>query len=252
VLTIWEAQFGDFVNGAQVIIDQYIAAGEAKWFRASGLVMLLPHGMEGQGPEHSHAYLERFLQLCSQNNMQVCNVSTPAQYFHLLRKQLKQPFRKPLVIMSPKSLLRHKMAVSSLADFTTGEFHMVLDDPHARPKSTRILLCSGKVYYDLLARRNEQGNKNTAIIRLEQLYPFPQEQLQRILDGYNKAKEWFWVQEESENRGAWTFVQTQILKYDKWRLSYIGRPSSASPATGSHTEHIAELEQILQKALPKN
>jgi 2-oxoglutarate dehydrogenase E1 component len=250
VLTIWEAQFGDFVNGAQVIIDQYIAAGEAKWFRASGLVMLLPHGMEGQGPEHSHAYLERFLQLCSQSNMQVCNVTTPAQYFHLLRKQLKQPFRKPLIIMSPKSLLRHKMALSSLPDFTTGEFRMVLDDPQAGKDSKRILLCSGKVYYDLVARRDEQDKKNTAIIRLEQLYPFPREQLQEILDTYKEAKEWFWVQEESENRGAWTFIQAQILKHFEWKLSYIGRPVSASPATGSHTEHIEELEQILDKALP--
>ncbi len=252
VLAIWEAQFGDFINGAQVIIDQYIVPGEAKWFRASGLVMLLPHGMEGQGPEHSHAYLERFLQLCAQNNIQVCNLTTPAQYFHLLRKQIKQPFRKPLVIMSPKSLLRHKMAVSSMADFTEGRFYMVLDDPNASKKSKRILLCSGKVYYDLVARREEQNKKDTAIIRIEQLYPFPNDQLQEILDTYKEVVEWFWVQEETENRGARTFIREQFLKYYNRNISYIGRPSSASPATGSHTVHVAELEQILSKALPKN
>lgn len=250
VLVLWEAQFGDFVNGAQVIIDQYIVSGETKWFRASGLVMLLPHGMEGQGPEHSHAYLERFLQLGAQNNIQVCNVTTPAQYFHLLRKQLKQPFRKPLVIMSPKSLLRHKMAVSSMSDFTKGGFHSVLDDPVSGKQSKRLLLCSGKVYYDLLARREEQKNKDTAIIRLEQLYPFPKDQLKKILEKYKEAKEWFWVQEETENRGAWAFIREQFLKQYNQNISYIGRPPSASPATGSHTEHVEELEQILSKALP--
>jgi 2-oxoglutarate dehydrogenase E1 component len=252
VLTIWEGQFGDFVNGAQVIIDQYIVSGEAKWFRASGLVMLLPHGMEGQGPEHSHGYLERFLQLCAEQNIQICNLTTPAQYFHVLRKQVKQPFRKPLIIMAPKSLLRHKLAVSVLSDFTEGQFRMVIDDARPPKKVKRLLLCSGKVYYDLLTRREEQQNDDTAIIRIEQLYPFPKNHLKSILQQYEQAVEVFWVQEETKNRGAWTFIRDQFLDFYDITIAYIGRPTSASPATGSYTEHAEELEYILRKALPKN
>lgn len=250
VLTIWEGQFGDFVNGAQVIIDQYIVSGETKWFRASGLVMLLPHGMEGQGPEHSHGYLERFLQLCAEENIQVCNLTTPAQYFHVLRKQVKQSFRKPLIIMAPKSLLRHKLAVSALSDFTEGQFRMVIDDAGAPKNIKRLLLCSGKVYYDLLARREEQQNEDTAIIRIEQLYPFPKNHLKSILQQYEQAVEVFWVQEETKNRGAWTFIRDQFLDFYDITIAYIGRSASASPATGSYSEHTEELENILRKALP--
>jgi len=250
VLTIWEGQFGDFVNGAQVIIDQYIVSGETKWFRASGLVMLLPHGMEGQGPEHSHGYLERFLQLCAEYNIQVCNLTTPAQYFHVLRKQLKQPFRKPLIIMAPKSLLRHKMAVSSLSDLMNERFQMIIDDAQAPKKSQRLLLCSGKVYYDLVARRDEQQTEDAAIIRVEQLYPFPKDRLKEILEQYDQAVELFWVQEETENRGAWMFIRDQFLNCYDLNIAYIGRPASASPATGSYSEHVQELEDILRKALP--
>lgn len=251
VLTIWEGQFGDFVNGAQVIIDQYIVSGEAKWFRASGLVLLLPHGMEGQGPEHSHGYVERFLQLCAEQNIQVCNLTTPAQYFHLLRKQMHQAFRKPLIIMSPKSLLRHKVAVSSLSDLTEGTFSFVVDDPSASTRSTRLLLCSGKIYYDLLARREEQGIDDVAIIRVEQLYPFPTHYLKPVLKRYEQAVEVFWVQEETRNRGAWTFIRDQFFDSYEVTIDYIGRAASASPATGSYSEHAQELEEILQKALPK-
>ncbi|PIE32830.1 2-oxoglutarate dehydrogenase E1 component [candidate division KSB3 bacterium] len=248
ILVIWEGQFGDFVNGAQVIIDQYIVSGEAKWFRASGLVMLLPHGVEGQGPEHSHAYLERFLQLCAQQNIQVCNLTTPAQYFHVLRKQMKQPFRKPLIIMSPKSLLRHKLALSSKADFTEGRFEMILDDPKAGNDATRGILCSGKVYYDLLARRDEQQRTDTAIVRIEQLYPFPKERLQQTIEAYPAITEWAWVQEETQNRGAWSFIHEQYSEHLSCTVSYIGRPASASPATGSYTKHVNELEDILHNA----
>ena len=213
--------------------------------------MLLPHGMEGQGPEHSHGYLERFLQLCAEQNIQVCNLTTPAQYFHALRKQMKQVFRKPLIIMAPKSLLRHKMAVSALSDFTEGKFNPVIGDPSASKRSARLLLCSGKIYYDLLARREEQDGDDVAIIRVEQLYPFPKNHLKAILQQYEQAVEVFWVQEETRNRGAWTFIRDQFLDFYDVKIDYIGRPASASPATGSYSEHAQELEEILQKALPK-
>ena len=249
-LIMWEAQFGDFVNGAQVIIDQYIAAGETKWFRSSGLVLLLPHGYEGQGPEHSSAHLERFLSLCAENNMQVIYPTTPAQYFHALRRQIHQPFRKPLVVMTPKSLLRNKVARSPVQDFVKGHYQPVIDDDQASGKEERVLLCSGKVYYDLLAERDARGLTDTAIIRLEQIYPFPNDQLKEICGRYKKAKAYRWVQEESRNRGAWYFVFQRFPDFipSQFRLEYAGRASGASPATGSHKQHTEELRSLLDGA----
>ena len=211
MLIMWEAQFGDFANGAQVIIDQFIASAESKWGRASGLVMLLPHGYEGQGPEHSSARLERFLQLCAEENIQVTVPSTPAQYFHLLRRQVRRGFRKPLVVMTPKSLLRHKQAVSPIDQLTVGHFHDVIDDPAAPERARRVLFCSGKVYYDLAARRAEVGGqRDVAIIRIEQLYPWPIDLCAAVAKRYRSAREWVWVQEESQNMGAWTFVAPRL------------------------------------------
>ena len=249
ILVIWEAQFGDFVNGAQVVIDNFISSSESKWFRNSGLVMLLPHGYEGQGPEHSSAHLERFLQLCADDNMQVVNATLPAQFFHLLRRQMHQPFRKPLIVMSPKSLLRHKEARSKLSDLTSGHFMTVLDDPR-KPKSTELLIfCSGKVYYDLDARRVELGLKNVAIVRIEQLYPFPWDEIARVAKPYRKAKHVVWVQEESRNRGPWRFVQNRLAEImELENLRYVGRKPSPSPSTGSFREHTVELEAFLTEA----
>jgi len=247
-LVLWEAQFGDFANGAQVIIDQFIACSASKWQRDSGLVLLLPHGYEGQGPEHSSARLERFLQLCGEENMQVCNPTTPAQYFHVLRRQLKRNFRKPLVLMTPKSLLRHKACVSPVAALTRGCFEEVLDDAAADPASVRrVLLCSGKVYYDLLEKRGEQGSKEIAILRLEQFYPFPAQMLERTLARYRKAKEWVWVQEESLNMGGWAFVEPR-LRAVGFQLKYVGRDTSASPAAGSRLVHLREQRELVEAA----
>ncbi len=216
-LVLWEAQFGDFANGAQIMIDQFIAAAESKWGQPSGLVLLLPHGYEGQGPEHSSARLERFLQLCAENNLQVVNASTPAQYFHVLRRQMhggadRRGVRKPLIIFTPKRMLRHAKAVSALDDFTAGAFRKVLDDPTGLEltRVSRVLLCSGQVYYDLLAAREERKLKDVAIVRLEQLYPFPASELQDILDRYPLSSDFVWVQEEPQNMGAWRFLQEQI------------------------------------------
>jgi 2-oxoglutarate dehydrogenase E1 component len=248
-LVLWEAQFGDFANGAQVIIDQYIACSCSKWQRDSGLVMLLPHGYEGQGPEHSSARLERYLQLCAEDNMQVCNLTTPAQYFHLLRRQMKRNFRKPLILMTPKSLLRHKLAVSPVEDLTSGRFQEVLDDTRADPlRARRVLLCSGKVYYDLLERRTQDEKSDVAIIRVEQFYPFPLEPLRQALERYRNAREWVWVQEESLNMGAWSFMETR-LRAMGYEVKYIGRDSSASPATGSRQTHLREQKEIVEAAI---
>ncbi len=249
-LTVWEGQFGDFVNGAQVIIDQFIAASETKWFRSSGLVLLLPHGYEGQGPEHSSAFLERFLSLCAEDNMQVINATTPAQYFHVLRRQMKQKYRKPLIIMSPKSLLRLKECVSPVEEFIEGHFRTVIDDADRSGGETRILFCSGKVYYDLISEKRERGRKDVAIVRLEQIHPFPEEELTRLVSEYPKAEEFFWVQEETENRGAWMFVQYRQRRFlpDGKELRYIGRGPSPSPATGSHKQHTQELRDFLDSA----
>ncbi|MHB1561508.1 MAG: 2-oxoglutarate dehydrogenase E1 component [Isosphaeraceae bacterium] len=249
MLIMWEAQFGDFANGAQVIIDQFVASAESKWGRASGLVMLLPHGYEGQGPEHSSARLERFLQLCAEENIQVAVPTTPAQYFHLLRRQVRRDFRKPLIVMTPKSLLRHKMAVSPVDHLVVGNFHDVLDDPTAPERARRVLLCSGKIYYDLLARRTEAGARDVAIIRIEQLYPWPLEELKTILDRYPSAREWFWVQEESQNMGAWAFVAPRLQELLGESAVYVGRDASASPATGSKMVHDREQAEIVEAAV---
>ena len=250
MLIMWEAQFGDFANGAQVIIDQFIASAESKWGRASGLVMLLPHGYEGQGPEHSSARLDRFLQLCAEENIQVAVPSTPSQYFHLLRRQVRRSFRKPLVVMTPKSLLRHKQAVSPLDQLTVGHFHDVIDDPAAPERARRVLLCSGKVYYDLSARRAAvAGQRDVAIIRIEQLYPWPIELLRSVVKRYPSAREWVWVQEESQNMGAWTFVAPRLEELLKVPVQYVGRDASASPATGSKLVHDREQAEIVEAAV---
>jgi 2-oxoglutarate dehydrogenase E1 component len=255
-LVIWEAQFGDFVNGAQAIIDQFIAAGESKWQKFCGLVMLLPHGYEGQGPEHSNAYLERFLSLCAENNMQVCVPTLPSQYFHLLRRQMKRSFRKPLISFMPKSLLRSEMASSRLEEFTSGTFQLVIDDAAApgREQVRRVLLCTGKVYYTLHAAREKHGVRDVAIVRVEQLYPYPLRELQGILSRYHRAMEVAWVQEEPRNRGAWSFMHEllrQILPDGKV-LTYYGRKSAASPATGSLRLHNREEQELVAQALELN
>jgi 2-oxoglutarate dehydrogenase E1 component len=250
MLIMWEAQFGDFANGAQVIIDQFIASAESKWGRASGLVMLLPHGYEGQGPEHSSARLERFLQLCAEENIQVTVPSTPAQYFHLLRRQVRRRFRKPLVVMTPKSLLRHKQAVSSVEQLTAGHFHDVIDDPSSPERARRVLLCAGKVYYDLIARRAEVGlQRDVAIVRVEQLYPWPIDLLRSTKERYKSAREWVWVQEESQNMGAWTFAAPRLEELLGLKVQYVGRDASASPATGSKLVHDREQAEIVEAAV---
>jgi 2-oxoglutarate dehydrogenase E1 component len=252
-LVVWEAQFGDFANGAQVIIDQFIAGSEAKWQQPCDLVLLLPHGYEGQGPEHSSARLERFLQLCAEDNMQVVNATTPAQYFHVLRRQMRDNRRKPLVIMTPKSLLRHPKVVSSQNDFVSGTFQEVMDDPGiTNPLGVkRIVLCSGKVYYDLLAELALHPNDAIAVVRLEQLYPFASEQVDALLKKYSSAKEIIWTQEEPKNMGAWSFVQpymTELLTSGQ-RLTYVGRKASAATATGSLKVHQAEQDALVKEAL---
>jgi 2-oxoglutarate dehydrogenase E1 component len=257
-LVLWEAQFGDFVNGAQIIIDQYIAAGEAKWLRANGLVMLLPHGFEGQGPEHSSARLERFLQLCAQDNLQVCNITTPANYFHVLRRQMHRPFRKPLVIMTPKSLLRHPLAKSQAEDFIgEGHFMRILSDRKPAPdkQTKRLVLCSGKVFYDLHEAREAAGITDTQIVRLEQLYPFPGEPLGVRIKRMTNLEEVVWCQEEPRNNGAWFFVDPLIeevlaeVKSEVGRARYAGRAASASPATGLAKRHEAEQAALVADAL---
>lgn len=254
-LVIWEAQFGDFANGAQVVIDQFISSGEQKWGRLCGLVLFLPHGYEGQGPEHSSARLERYLQLCAQNNMQVCVPSTPAQTFHMLRRQMIRPYRKPLIVMTPKSLLRNPLAVSSLEDLTTGEFHVVIpeiDDIETK-NVDRIVLCSGKVYYDLLEKRRADKLNQVAIIRIEQLYPFPEEALKKILATYPQVKNIVWCQEEPMNQGAWYSTQHHLLEClnSNQRLHYAGRSASASPAAGYASVHLQEQQELVAQALTK-
>jgi len=252
-LVMWEAQFGDFSNGAQVIIDQFLVAGEAKWLRMSGLVMLLPHGYEGQGPEHSSARLERYLQLCGEDNIQVVNCTTPANYFHVLRRQIHRNYRKPLIVMTPKSLLRHKLVVSPLKDFEK-ETHFQEVIPDLVKDPSRVILCSGKVYYDLLEKREAQKIKDIAIIRLEQIYPFPFETLVKILLPYTKA-DLVWCQEEPMNMGAWTFLDRRleaVLEKVKMRLTrplYIGRPEAASTATGLLSRHLFEQDLLVSQAL---
>jgi 2-oxoglutarate decarboxylase len=252
-LVMWEAQFGDFVNGAQTIIDQYIAASEDKWRQTSRLTMLLPHGYEGQGPEHSSARLERFLQLCAENNLQVCNPTTPAQYFHLLRRQVRPGMERPLVVITPKSLLRLPAAASALTDFTSGGFLPVIDDREIENAEAveRVVLCSGKVYYDLIEGRKKAGTGNVAIVRMEQFYPFPGNRVREVLAKYPAAKQLVWAQEEPKNMGGWTFVEQRledILPRGE-RAIYVGRVASASPATGSYAIHRAEQAEVVNKAL---
>ncbi len=255
-LVVWEAQFGDFANGAQVVIDQFISSGETKWKRLCGLVMLLPHGYEGAGPEHSSARLERFLQLCAQHNMQVCIPTTPAQVFHMLRRQMIRPARKPLVALTPKSLLRHKLAVSTLEDLSDGHFHEVIGevDDLDPAEVDRLVLCSGKVYYELLERRRESECRNVAIIRLEQLYPFPEAELERVITPYKALKEVIWCQEEPMNQGAWYSSQHHmrrvILRHDDTLyLSYAGREPFAAPAGGHPGMHIQRQQRLVEEAL---
>jgi 2-oxoglutarate dehydrogenase E1 component len=264
-LTLWEAQFGDFANGAQIMFDQFISSGESKWLRMSGLVMLLPHGFEGQGPEHSSARLERFLQMCGQDNWIVANCTTPANYFHILRRQLHRSFRKPLVLMTPKSLLRHKLAVSKTEEFLEGSsFHRVLwdDAQYGNSETTlkpddqirRVVMCSGKVYYDLLEKRDAEGIDDIYLMRIEQFYPFPAQSAVRELERF-KSAEMIWCQEEPKNQGAWTFIEPNL----EWVLSrigathtrprYVGRAATASPATGLASQHKAQQEALVTEAL---
>ncbi|HKU75532.1 MAG TPA: multifunctional oxoglutarate decarboxylase/oxoglutarate dehydrogenase thiamine pyrophosphate-binding subunit/dihydrolipoyllysine-residue succinyltransferase subunit, partial [Pyrinomonadaceae bacterium] len=245
-LVLWEAQFGDFGNGAQTIIDQYIAASEDKWKQTSRLVMLLPHGYEGQGPEHSSARLERYLQLCAENNLQVCYPTTPAQYFHLLRRQVRPGMERPLIVMTPKSLLRLPAASSSIDDLSTGGFQPLIDDAEITDRDTvkRVVLCSGKVYYDLAEARKKTEDRTVAIVRLEQLYPFPANSLRDTLAKYPNANQIVWAQEEPQNMGGWTFVRDRLEN-----PQYVGRSASASPATGSYSIHQKEQAELLAEAL---
>ena len=258
MLCQWEAQFGDFANGAQVIIDQFIASAESKWQRPSGIVLLLPHGYEGQGPEHSSARLERFLQLCAEENIQVANLSSPAQYFHILRRQMKRKFRKPLVLMTPKSMLRLEAAGSRLEEFTEGAFREVIDEPLAAKKAVadrvkRVILCTGKVYYDLVNFRTEQSIKDTAIVRIEQLYPLHEKALAKICSRYPKAVKWVWCQEEPQNMGAWNFIHPRLRAVmdsvgNGRRLQYAGRDEAASTAVGSKGMSDIEQRQFITTA----
>jgi 2-oxoglutarate dehydrogenase E1 component len=248
-LVLWEAQFGDFANNAQAVMDLFIASGETKWQRLSGLVLLLPHGYEGLGPEHSSARFERFLQLCADDNIQVCNPTTPAQYFHLLRRQVKTRFRKPLIIMTPKSLLRHPLAISKIDDLSAGHFRPVLDDPDGLKQATTVLVCSGKIFYELFQSRNELKKTGIAIVRLEQFYPFPESQLKKVIQKYRQAEKWLWVQEEPQNMGGWQFVQPRLNAASGKSFAYIGRKAASSPATGFPSLGKLEQQAIVAQAL---
>lgn len=245
-LTIWEAQFGDFNNGAQIIIDQYISSAEEKWNVMNDLVLLLPHGYEGQGPEHSSARIERFLTLCAENNMQLVNATTPANFFHVLRRQIHRDFRKPLIVFTPKSLLRHAQCVSSLSEFSNGGFREVFDDPAADPETiTRIVFCSGKLYYELLEEKEEKKYHETAIVRIEQLYPLPENQIREVLAKYKNATDFIWSQEEPVNMGAWTFM---LQYFPDVSLNVVARPASGSPATGSSKFHVLRQRKVIEKS----
>jgi 2-oxoglutarate dehydrogenase E1 component len=262
---MWEAQFGDFANGAQIMFDQFISSGESKWLRMSGLVVLLPHGFEGQGPEHSSARLERFLQMCGQDNWIVANCSTPANYFHILRRQLHRSYRKPLIMMTPKSLLRHKLCISDLEDFTEGSsFHRVLWDDAQKghsdtklvsdDKIKRVVMCSGKVYFDLLEERDARGIDDIYLLRFEQFYPFPAMSALKELERFPQA-EMIWCQEEPKNQGAWTFMEPNLewvltrMNATHSRPVYVGRAASASPATGLASQHKAQQTALIDEAL---
>ena len=253
-LVVWEAQFGDFVNGAQVVLDQFISSGEAKWGRQCGLVMMLPHGYEGQGPEHSSARIERYMQLCAEMNMEVCIPSGPSQIFHLLRRQALRKLRKPLVIITPKSLLRHKDAVSTLDDLSKGTFQTVIgeiDELEAK-KVKRVVVCSGKIYYELLAHRRANDIKDIAIVRLEQLYPFPADAFRAEIDKYPNAKEVVWCQEEPRNQGVWYWLASRhhldSAIGDKRKFLLVARPAAASPAVGYYAKHNAQQKAVIENA----
>jgi 2-oxoglutarate dehydrogenase E1 component len=253
-LVLWEAQFGDFANGAQVVIDNFLSAGAAKWGQRSGVTMLLPHGQEGEGPEHASARLERYLQLCAEDNMRVCQPTTPAQMFHLLRMQAVLHDRVPLIVMTPKSLLRHPEAVSGLDDLASGRFNEILAESHTKEQASRIdrvILCSGKVYYELLERRRKAGKDNIALIRVEQLYPFPATQIRAQLARYANLKEVVWCQEESKNQGAWRFVLEPLLDIVKApaALRYVGPEATASTAPGYKSMHVARQQKFLNAAI---
>jgi 2-oxoglutarate dehydrogenase E1 component len=247
---MWEAQFGDFMNGAQVLIDQFLAGSETKWGQPTGLVLLLPHGHEGQGPEHSSARIERFLTLCAEDNMRVCYPSTPASYFHLLRRQGRDPVEKPLVVFTPKSLLRHPACLSSLGELAEERFQPVLDDPAVEPaRVQRVVLVSGKLYFDLLKAREEQRAGHVALVRVEQLYPFPSVELVRVLARYPLGAELLWVQEEPRNMGAWRFVRERLEDDLELKVRYVGREENASPAVASQKMHDQQQHKLMIDAI---
>jgi 2-oxoglutarate dehydrogenase E1 component len=255
---MWEAQFGDFVNGAQSIVDEFVSSGEVKWGQRSSLTLLLPHSHEGQGPDHTSGRLERYLQLCAEDNMRVAVPTTPANHFHLLRRQALSTKKKPLVVFTPKSLLRHRLCISQVEDFTTGTFRSVLGDPGVngtplRPREVRrVLLCSGKVYYDLFQARADREITDTAIIRMEQLYPLPVTELRAAFARFPHADDIAWVQEEPANQGAWTFIALNLVEQlEGVRLRRISRPAAAAPAVGSTKMHDAEQQALIEAALPK-
>jgi 2-oxoglutarate dehydrogenase E1 component len=248
-LTLWEAQFGDFSNGAQVIIDQYISSAEEKWKVMNGLVLLLPHGYEGQGPEHSSARLERFLAISGHSNIQVVNCTTPANFFHVLRRQMHRPFRKPLVIFTPKSLLRHPRCISALQEFTTGGFREVIDDPSSDPgKIRKVVFCCGKLYYDLLDAKEKLQKEEIALVRIEQLHPLPLMQLKEVVKRYSKGVLWHWIQEEPANMGACDYI---LRNFRDVPLTFTARPPSGSPATGSSQLHKIQQQLLVDKAMGK-
>ena len=252
-LTIWEGQFGDFANGAQVVIDQFISSGEAKWGRLCGLTLFLPHGYEGQGPEHSSARIERFLQLCAEYNIQICVPSTPSQMFHMLRRQQLRLFRKPLIVFTPKSLLRHKMSVSSVDNLINGKFNLIIPEVEKSiiKNATRVVLCSGKVYFDLLETRKVQGKNDVAIIRIEQLYPFPINEYAAQIKLYDQVKEIIWCQEEPLNQGAWYQIKHRLQEPlgKHQQIYYAGRPGAAAPASGIFKVHIQQQQALVEAAL---
>jgi 2-oxoglutarate dehydrogenase E1 component len=254
-LVIWEAQFGDFVNGAQVVIDQFIASGESKWGRLNGLTLFLPHGYEGQGPEHSSGRIERFLQLTAHDNIQIIQPSTPAQMFHLLRRQVVRPYRKPLILFTPKSLLRHPDAVSPLTELAGGKFNTVLDDvrhdvkPFDPDKVKRLVFCSGRIYYDLARVIREKELGQIALIRVEQLYPVPDIELNTVIQRYPDVQDMLWAQDEPRNQGAWRFMAHHLRRLSSLPLVYAGRTESSAPATGIASQHKVQLEAIINRAL---
>jgi 2-oxoglutarate dehydrogenase E1 component len=257
MLCLWEAQFGDFANGAQTIIDQFIVSAESKWQRPSGIVLLLPHGYEGQGPEHSSGRLERFLQACAEDNIQVCNPTTPAQYFHVLRRQMKRDFIKPLIIMTPKSLLRAEFSTSRAEEFIRGKFHEIIPDSvtvvpghggNKRDKIERVILCCGKVYFDLVSHREKEKINNAAIIRIEQLYPLNEMQLRAAVEAFPKKARLVWCQEEPQNMGAWTFIEPRLRALFNRDVGYAGRGAGASPAVGALALHKREQACLIGEA----